>query len=199
VKPGTINGDLIALRASLNFAVEARLLDKIPVKVKLVRAPKKRSFTCRVRNSVAHAIQFSILQGRTWALWKAAVPYTYEFNSATRIAYVRGSGPLDIDESLEAPLILSRQPGFRPDFGVIVDLRDLEYEPNAADVVVVGRNLIRLRHLFDHRVALVVRRKLNLAAELTAAIASAGGFPLRIFDSPDEAIAWARPPTTSTD
>jgi site-specific recombinase XerD len=42
VKPGTINGDLVALRAALNFAAEARLLEKVPVKVKLLRAPKKR-------------------------------------------------------------------------------------------------------------------------------------------------------------
>ena len=42
VKPGTINGDLVTLRAALNFAVKARLLEKVPVKVKLLRAPRKR-------------------------------------------------------------------------------------------------------------------------------------------------------------
>ncbi len=123
------------------------------------------------------------------------MPYTLEVDPATRMAFVRGSGPMDLQESLEAPVVLTRQPGFRPDFGVIVDLRELEYEPKAADVVAVAHNLIRLRNLFEHRVAVVVRRKLNLAAQLGAAMAGAGGFALRIFESPEEAIAWVRPPT----
>ncbi len=104
---------------------------------------------------------------------------------------------MDINESLEAPVELSRQRDFRPDFGVIVDLRDLEYEPKAADVVAVASNLIRLRNLFEHRVAVLVRRKLSLPAEVGAAIAGASGLPLRIFASPDEASDWVRPPEAS--
>ena len=42
VKAVTINGDLITLRAILNHAVRARLLDSLPIKVRLLKAPRKR-------------------------------------------------------------------------------------------------------------------------------------------------------------
>lgn len=42
VKARTINGDLIVLRATLNHAVRTRALESLPVRVRLLRAPKKR-------------------------------------------------------------------------------------------------------------------------------------------------------------
>jgi len=122
------------------------------------------------------------------------MPYIFELDSQLRVAFVRGFGPMDLAETLEAPAVLSRHVGFRPDFGVIADLRALEYEPAADDVVAVARNLIGLRHNFTSRVAVVVPRRLSLAAEIGAAMAGAGGFALRIFESLDEAMAWVVSP-----
>lgn len=121
------------------------------------------------------------------------MPYEYEVDSRLRLAFVRGWGPMDLDETLRAPERLLEHPEFRPEFGIIVDLRDLEYAPRAQDVIAVGRNLIRLRGLFAHRIAVIVPAPLNLAAELGAAIAAAGGFPVRIFDSPEQAREWVLP------
>jgi len=119
------------------------------------------------------------------------MPYEYEVDSRQRLVYVRGWGPMDLEETLRAPERLAEHPDFRPDFGIVVDLRDLDYAPRAADVIAVARNMVRLRGLFKHRIAIIVPAPLHLAAELGAAIAAAGGFPeLRIFDSPDQAQGW---------
>ena len=96
-------------------------------------------------------------------------------------------------------MVLSRHPAFRPDFGVVADLRELDDEAAADDVVAVARNLIRLRHLFANRVAVVIPRRLSLAAEIGAALAGAGGFGLRVFESLDEATAWVVGPRPLAD
>jgi hypothetical protein len=121
------------------------------------------------------------------------MPYTFTIDPDSRVAWVFGSGPMDLEESLTAPKLLFAHPDYRPDFGVVVDLRELDYEPAAGDVMVVARNLVNLRAYFAHRLAVVVRRSHSVAAELVAAIASAGGFPVRIFASAEEARRWACP------
>jgi hypothetical protein len=119
------------------------------------------------------------------------MPYTYSVDSQSRMAYVRGSGPMDLEESMSAPVELSACPDFQADFGVVVDLRDMEFEPNASDLMEMSHHLIRVHRLFQHRVALVVNKSLSIPAEISAAIAGAGGFPLRVFTCPDEANEWA--------
>ena len=121
------------------------------------------------------------------------MPYSYEVDTDERIAYVRSWGRMDIEESLQAPVELSHHPDYRPDFGVVVDLLDVQYQPRAADVVAVARNLIQLRKLFSHRVGIVTVSHLARAGELVSAIAGAGGFPLRVFTDLDEAFLWVRP------
>ena len=121
------------------------------------------------------------------------MPYSYEVDRGARIAYVRAWGALDLDETLKAPRALGLHPDYDTKFGVVGDLRDIRYEPSARDVGAGARNLIRLRKQFEYRVGLVVSRKLALASELSAAIAQAGGFPIRIFADLDEAFGWVRP------
>jgi hypothetical protein len=115
----------------------------------------------------------------------------YSIDAAARIAFVRGVGPMDLEETLQAPHVLAGHPEFEPDFAVIIDLRELEYEPWAGDVVEVGRNLVRVRALFPRGFAVVVPRRLSLAAELGAAIAAAGGVSVHVFEEPEAARAWA--------
>ena len=126
-------------------------------------------------------------------LQKATLPYSYEVDKDACIAYVRSWGPLDIEEVLQAPGVLAEHSDYSTDFGVVVDLRDIHYQPRAKDVVDIARNLISLRQNFDWRVAIVMPQKLALAAELSAAIAQAGGFPLQVFTDLDEAFRWVRP------
>jgi hypothetical protein len=121
------------------------------------------------------------------------MPYTFSFDPVSRVAWVFGSGPMDLAEALSAPQRLFAHADYRPGFGVLVDLREMEYEPAAGDVMAVARNLVKLRPLFQHRLAVVVRRSHSVAAELVAAIATASGFPLRIFASVEEARRWVCP------
>jgi hypothetical protein len=122
--------------------------------------------------------------------------YSYSIDTSAAVAHVEGSGDFDLLETLSAPLELFAHEDFDPDFGVVVDLRKLEYEPSASHLVAIARNLVRFKALLGHRVAVVVSRRIHrLAAELTAAMADAGGFPIRVFSSLEGAQVWvvARP------
>lgn len=121
------------------------------------------------------------------------MPYCYEIDRAERIAYVRGWGRLDLEETLQAPVELANHRDFEPGFGVVVDLRDLDYQPRPSDVVAIARNLVRLRKSFTHRMAFLAPERMARAAELAAAMASAGGVELRLFTDLAEAFHWVRP------
>lgn len=118
------------------------------------------------------------------------MPYTWKVDPVARLAFVRGWGPMDLEESLRAPHELLSDPDYDPEFGVLVDLRELEYEPRPEHVVAVAHNLIGIAPLLRGRIGVVVAEALATAAEVGAAMAGAGGFPLRIFTDPDEARAW---------
>jgi hypothetical protein len=122
--------------------------------------------------------------------------YSDSIDKSARVAHVMGSGDFDLLEMLAAPLELFAHEDFDPDFGVAVDLRKLEFEPSASHLEEIARNLVRFKALLGHRVAVVVSGRIHrFAAELTAAMASAGGVPIRVFSSLEAAQAWvaARP------
>jgi hypothetical protein len=118
------------------------------------------------------------------------MPYKWKVDPAARLVFVRGWGPMDLEESLRTPHELLSDPAYDPGFGVLVDLRELDYEPQPDDVVAVAHNLIGMAPLLRSRIGVVVAQGLATAAEVGAAMAGAGGLPLRVFTDPDEARAW---------
>jgi hypothetical protein len=117
------------------------------------------------------------------------MPYSWKVDPALRLVSVRGWGPMDLEESLSAPHRVLSDPEVEPDFGILVDLRELDYEPRPEDLIAVARNLIdigpRLRN-----VAIVVTEALATAAEVGSAMAAAGGISQRVFTDPEEARRW---------
>jgi len=118
------------------------------------------------------------------------MPYRWVVDSTARIVLVRGWGPMDLDESLKAPHDLLADPRFDPEYGVLVDLRELEYVPKADDVIAIAKNLVDLGSVLRGRVGVVVPGELTTAAEVGAAMAAAGGFPFQVFTEPDSARDW---------
>jgi hypothetical protein len=55
----------------------------------------------------------------------------------------------------------------------------------------IARNLVRFKSLFEHPTALVVEgAAFRTGAEMTAALASAGGYKMRVFGDIDQARDW---------
>ncbi len=121
------------------------------------------------------------------------MPFEFHFDSESRMTHVRGWGLTTLEEALRAPIEVAAHPDFESDFGVVVDLRELEFDPGPRDVLETGRNLVRIRSLYKYRLAVVVAAPLSLPAELAAAVASAGGVALRIFTELEAARTWACP------
>lgn len=118
------------------------------------------------------------------------MPYRWVVDSTARIVMVRGWGRMELEEILKAPGELVSDPQFDPEYAVLVDLRELEFEPKADDVVAATRNLIGLAPVLRGRIGVVVPTELAIAAELSAAMAGAGGFSVQVFTDPDAARAW---------
>ena len=121
------------------------------------------------------------------------MPFSYDIDTDARVVYVRSWGHLEVEGNLRAPLELARDSGYEPDFGVVVDVRDLLHEPRSQDVMEMTRNFLSLREHYRHRVGVVVSQRLALSAELAAAIAGADGVSIQVFGDLDEAFAWVRP------
>lgn len=119
------------------------------------------------------------------------LPYSWKIDPEAGRAHVRGWGPMDIGESLEAPRKLVEHPDFSPAHSVLVDLRELLMDPVAEELVAVGHNLAGLRHQLKGRLAVVVPPEHVTAAEMGAAMAAAGGFDnMRVYTDPAHAEPW---------
>ena len=119
--------------------------------------------------------------------------FTHSIDTERRIAYVRGEGPFEIEAALDAPLELFANPDFESDFGIVIDVSEIQFRPSPAEVIAIARNLVRFRGLFEHRLAVVVKgRNMLRAAEVSAALAGAGGVEIQVFARTGEAEAWVR-------
>ena len=119
------------------------------------------------------------------------LPYSWKIDLEAGRAHVRGWGPMDISEALEAPRKLVEHPDFRPSHSVLVDLREMLLEPVADELVAMGRTLADLRDRLQGRVAVVVQKEYATAAEMSAAMAASGGSEnIRVYTDPSHAEGW---------
>ena len=120
------------------------------------------------------------------------MPYDIEVDPEARIAYVTGRGSTDSDEGHAVLVELAAHPDFEPGFGLMWDLRDLQYEATADDMMTGFKNVVRFKPLLRSRMAIIVGPAMETPSELSAALYETAGFETRVFWELDEARAWVK-------
>lgn len=115
-------------------------------------------------------------------------PYTIEPQQGR--ACIRGAAP-DLAAATRALQQLARDPAFKPEYTVLVDLGDVEVVPSRLDVEGLALCLVGLRERYQGRVALLSPRTALFGSVRRAALfAAAHRFPLDAFRTLKRAEAW---------
>ncbi len=117
--------------------------------------------------------------------------FEFTLSGRDRRIQVTAHGPMDFRESLAAGVTLTKRPDFQPHYGVLADLREIEFAPSAPEIEHFGRALARFKESFQGRIAVLVKGQLMFGlARMTCSVAEANGFPMRPFTDLEEACAW---------
>ncbi len=117
--------------------------------------------------------------------------FEFALSDRDRRIQVTARGQVDFRESLAAGVALTKRPDFQPHYGVLVDLREIEFAPKTPEIEHFGRDLARFKESFQGRIAVVVEGQLMFGlARMTCSVADASGFPMRPFTDLEEACAW---------
>jgi hypothetical protein len=81
-----------------------------------------------------------------------------------------------------------------PDYAILADNRQLDYEPPVTEVIGIARAMFEQhRELLSRKMALVVRRGTQeQLGRIFAAMGNYFGIGLGVFTDADEAVAWLR-------
>jgi hypothetical protein len=118
--------------------------------------------------------------------------YKIEVDREARIAYVTGSGRTNASEGHAVLVELAAHPEFEPGFGLVWDLRELEYEPSADDMMAGFANVVSFRPVLRNRMAILVGAEMEMPSELSAALYETEGFETQVFWELDEASEWVK-------
>lgn len=112
-----------------------------------------------------------------------------------RIAYVTASGMIDVRSAVRAFGELADQPEFEPEFGIVVDLRDVAQMPETlSELRVLAWTLQHDREKVGRRIAVVFSQdRDNDSAERMSVFNDLSSAGLATFDDVPSAAAWAQP------
>ena len=118
------------------------------------------------------------------------MPYEIQIDADAHIAYVIGSGATDASEGHAVLVELAAHPDFEPGFGLVFDVRQMDFEPTTEDMMGGLENVVQFRPLLRSRMAIVPGPALEMPSELSAALYAAEGFEAQVFSNLAEARKW---------
>ena len=121
------------------------------------------------------------------------MPFRWTFSEEEELVYVVGQGPVDLASAVETLFLVAGNPRFLSHWRVLVDLREMEYEPQPKEAVEMARVLGVSKSMLQGRVAVVVAAPVRPLAGLAASLASQNGAAVREFTDPAEARVWLFP------
>ncbi len=118
----------------------------------------------------------------------------YQIDTCCRIAYVKATGETSFFPSVEAIRTLADDTEFRPDYSVLVDLRNVDAIPTISEARAFAKLLSDTR-IFGNRMGLVVSEEVNTSInQMAIAISRLQGRRIGKFVDVGEAKAWLDKP-----
>ncbi len=107
------------------------------------------------------------------------------------MVYLRYSDHVHASEHIDIILRVAEDPDFDPEFGVLVDLSDLDGMPDGEELSSLGSMAGAMRDAFRNRIAVVVNGGAQRAfVSFLALYTMTWRVKISAFDDADEALAW---------
>jgi hypothetical protein len=87
------------------------------------------------------------------------MPFSHAICAAEETVLVTANGEITIRSAQRAVSDVQADPQFRPDYRVLVDLREMKYSPSTEDIRVLASTLGEARDSYRGKVAVVVSGK----------------------------------------
>jgi hypothetical protein len=121
------------------------------------------------------------------------MPLRYEIVAAERHVRIEGRGSVTMPGMIAVVERVAADPGFKPEFTVVFDLREASYAADLQDGDALAAILRQKKSDFRSRFAVVVPESLHFLAKLYCQLANIAGFDrIRCFTAMEEARQWCR-------
>ena len=99
------------------------------------------------------------------------MPFNYTITTQEKSVYVKAIQVIDAQSAIEAVQELVQDPDFDFSYDIVVDLRQMKYEPNLADLGTIRDGVKQYKSKFIGEIIVIVRSKDFLKAQLAASLA----------------------------
>ena len=119
------------------------------------------------------------------------MPYRYEISENEQIVFIHGTDYISLDDSLALINEIALTQNFKPEYKLLVDVRNMENVPSSTEVKSFVLALGKLRERFQSSIAVVVSGELNFGmARMTSILADIEQIRMRIFYEYETAYRW---------
>ncbi len=128
------------------------------------------------------------------------MPYTIDIQPERRRVIVCGIGSPDIGETMETMRRLAAEPTNDPTFGILADMRELEYVASFEDLIVMRNGFDELKASYVGPIAILVPDLLRYGiARTISGLTGLIGIRIEAFRELAEAEAWLASETGGPD
>ena len=119
------------------------------------------------------------------------MPYTIDIQPERRRVVVTGTGKPDIGETMATMRRLAADPAYEPMFGILADMRELEYVASFEDLIVMRDGFDELKASYTGPIAVLVSDLLRYGiARTISGLTGLIGIRIEAFREPAAADAW---------
>ena len=114
--------------------------------------------------------------------------YTLQFDSAKKLVRVTAEGPESMLSAMESMLSLREHSEFARGYGILCDLRQQTFVPDAAQASGLGTLMAGL--FYGHKLAFVINDPAHVVGQQMVIAAANSEVSASVFDDPNSAEAW---------
>jgi hypothetical protein len=119
------------------------------------------------------------------------MPITWSICEEKRLALVRYEGPINLAQVVDTMVEVAGSPEFERDYGVLVDLREMEYSPSVRELIEIASAVINMKSLMQGKIALVTATAFHhQMTQFNVRLVSVVGVRGKAFREMEEARKW---------
>jgi len=116
---------------------------------------------------------------------------TWSISEEKRLALVRVEGPTNLAEVVDSMVEVAGSPDFQSDYGILVDLREMEYSPSVRELIEIASAIINMKSLMQGKLALVTSTAFHhRMTQFNVRLVSVVGVRAKAFREIEEARKW---------